>query len=290
MKNDQRYKDSLASKKTLKRNADTLFLLSPSDIGVRRNRGRNGARFAPKVILNQFLKLNDHLDSVKEIRCIPTTSKEIEEINFEESQKTQSQKILNELNEDPKNIIHIGGGHDHVFPFLKAVQSSKKYKNIFIVNIDAHCDTRVDTSSHSGTPFRDFDKSIADERDLKVTLYQYGIQEQANSKSTLQSLKYIEQRITTVQEELKLNFDSFNEDSFILLSLDADGLDSSIMKAVSAVNPYGVKQSSVVSIIQKIKLSKAQSAFGIYEYNPIYDDLSNQGARVISHLIYNWLK
>ena len=65
------------------------------------------------------------------------------------------------------------------------------------------------------------------------------------------------------------------------------------MSAVSAVNPAGVQLKEVELIISKIKTkikeTECKACFGIYEYNPIYDDLSNKGAKVISHLIYNWL-
>jgi formiminoglutamase len=53
-----------------------------------------------------------------------------------------------------QNIIHLGGGHDHVYPLLKAIET--KYKKIIILNIDPHCDTRESEHNHSGTPFRQF--------------------------------------------------------------------------------------------------------------------------------------
>ena len=54
-------------------------------------------------------------------------------------------------------------------------------KIILIINFDAHCDTRVDDRSHSGTPFRDFD-GVAKK---PFHLIQIGIHEYANNDMTL---------------------------------------------------------------------------------------------------------
>jgi formiminoglutamase len=285
MKNDQRHLDSIASKITSERDSKTLFLLSPSDEGVRRNQGRNGSRFAPKTILHNFLKFSDQLKDIQNINKVFVSQQHEEIDDFPKSQKDQAKRILKELSIPRDNIIHLGGGHDHVYPFLKAIDLQKKYKKILIINIDAHCDTRIDSSQHSGTPFRDFDTTT----ETDTELIQYGIHKFANSNSTLTNLKNIKQKIFFTGENFDYDFSSLPKDTFILLSLDADGLDSSIMKAVSAVNPYGISQNETLSIIDDIKSTGFDCAFGIYEYNPLFDDLSNQGAKVLSHLIYNWL-
>ena len=56
-----RFSDSIASKFTDSKGADCLILKSESDVGVRRNLGRNGTRYAPRAIENTFKKLNHHL-------------------------------------------------------------------------------------------------------------------------------------------------------------------------------------------------------------------------------------
>ncbi len=290
MKKDQRYLDSLASKFTEKAHANTLFILSPSDVGVVKNRGRNGTRFAPQVIINNFKKMNDHLENISGIHSLSNTSNELERDGLEKSHEEKYKRIQNSMEKNYRNIVHIGGGHDHAYPLLTAVEKSKKFKKLIIINIDAHCDTRVDQNLHSGTPFRNFDK----ETKLDVHMIQYGIHKYANSPKTLSNLENINQLIIyqdSLDKEIEL--EDVDKDTFIYLSLDADGLDNSIMSAVSAVNPAGVQLKEVELIISKIKTkikeTECKACFGIYEYNPIYDDLSNKGAKVISHLIYNWL-
>ena len=286
MKNNKSYSDSIGARTTDKNNGETLFLLSPSDVGIRRNNGRNGSRFGPQVIFKNFLKLNSHLEDVHKISTITVSDQEREKVDFHQAQMEHSQKILESLECERKNILHIGGGHDHAYPLLKAIEDSKKFKKILIINVDAHCDTRVEEIRHSGTPFRDFDNSTK----IKVQLIQYGIHNYSNSSSTLSPLKNIDQKVINHPSSFYLDEGFIDDSTFVYLSLDADGLDSSVMRAVSAVNPNGLSIQNVEEIIQKVKSLCKNRAFGIYEYNPVYDDLSNQGAKVISHLMYKWLE
>ena len=55
--------------------------------------------------------------------------------------------------------LSVGGDHSVSLPLLRAL--SKQRPGLpppGLVHIDAHCDTRIDQSQHSGTPFRDFDR------------------------------------------------------------------------------------------------------------------------------------
>jgi formiminoglutamase len=231
--------------------------------------------------------MNNHLSKVNGIQIAEVACNTQEMIDFEKSQQKESDHITKMLSNKSDNIIHIGGGHDHVYPLLLSLQNLKDFKQIFIINIDAHCDTRVDSKNHSGTPFRNFDENCK----MKTTLIQFGIHRYANSELTLSELKNIKQEVIYQGSPLEVNFDEYdNSETLILLSLDADGLDSSIMRAVSAVNSQGIKFTEVITIIDQIKKLKSKNIFGIYEYNPNFDDLSNQGAKTLSHLIYKWLE
>jgi formiminoglutamase len=292
-KSNQRFQHSIGAKfKT--EISDVNFLCAPSDMGVRRNLGRSGARFAPTVILNQFKKLNYHLPQ-KSFASFTVSDQAKERDDFNKAQLESSKKIQDYLNQD-QILIHLGGGHDHAFPMLMALDEYKKCKNILILNIDAHCDTRVDDHSHSGTPFRDYDLKGK----KNFFLYQMGIHEFANSKDTLSALTrgkmfvdkfsqcfnsdHFEQILKT-----ECNFE-INQDTLVFISLDTDALHSSIMSAVSAVNHHGLNLDFVCAIIEWVKTKKLQSVFGIYEYNPLFDNISCSSARALSYLIHQYLK
>jgi len=292
MKNNERYLESIGSEFIEnEEKTNTLFISSISDIGVRRNGGRNGTRFAPTALLNNFKKMNFHLPAASPFKEFKLNSQSDEIIDFELAQDSNSKEFKQALiKEQPTNLIHLGGGHDHAYVLLKAINEINKYKNILIINIDAHCDTRVDTSRHSGTPFRDFDKLSQ----KPSHIIQYGIHLFANGKSTLAKLNNVSEKHIYMSDDISHNIlesipFEITDDTFIYFSLDCDALESSVMEAVSAVNHHGLSVAKVRNLIDETKKLKGTKAFGIYEYNPVYDNLSQKGARTITGLIYHWL-
>jgi formiminoglutamase len=279
---------SLSKIRKLFTNSDSNINLftSSTDIGVRRNGGRNGARFAPIVIIEQFKNMIFHLRDI-EFSEFEISNRQKEEKDFELAQKAEIKNIGQKLND--QNLIHIGGGHDHIYPLLMALE--KKFKNIYVLNIDAHCDTRNEEVSHSGTPFRDFDKNKNKKTNFK--LIQFGVHLFANSPSTLKDLQNSSMQIINDPQDTTTLFNVLDKvnfkDSAFVLSLDCDGLSSDIMKAVSAVNHFGTSAQTMNAIIDRVKLIDAKhKSFGIYEYNPIFEDLSLSGARFIAHLLYKF--
>ena len=278
-----------------------LMLLSPSDIGVRRNNGRNGTRFGPKAITNTFKKLNFHSDILFEEIDILTVSDQTEEqSNFEQAQILSSKNISSQLTQSNQKVLHIGGGHDHVFPLLSAIEQTNHFDNILVLNIDAHCDTRVADIHNSGTPFRNFSEFTK----KPFHIIQYGIQHYANSDETMTPLPNGSSEFLFFEELKKktLNFTNIPEDLFVscpfeitektafVLSLDADAIHGSEMPGVSAVNGMGIPSLHVHDLISLTKERFSRSFFGIYEFNPVYDSINQLGARVISSFIYQYLR
>jgi len=297
-KSNSRFEDSLGYlfEQTSSDESHTVhFITSSTDIGVRRNQGRPGARFAPKVILNQLKKLNNHL-IYKAMHLEEIANQENERLDFENSQKADGDKIYKVL-KSAQHLIHIGGGHDHALPMLLAMDKLEKCKNILIINLDAHCDTRVDDRSHSGTPFRDYDLHAK----KNFFLYQIGIHQFANSPSTLSELKNGKMYIDYMEHSKSFSAERFdqiiksecpfeiNKETLIYLSLDCDAIDGSIMQAVSAPNHSGLKLDYIEQIISHLKTKSSPRAFGIYEYNPLFDNLSSSSARSLAYLIEKYL-
>ena len=271
--------------------AQTLFLTSSTDLGVVRNGGRRGAELAPEGILNVLKKMiflphtgSIHVDEVGE-RLLETHC-------FEKAQEVSTEKMAQKLAQfTGSQIFHLGGGHDHIFPLLCALKSCPK---LHIINIDAHLDTRTDSLPHSGTPFRQFDTLYSGH--LKIT--QVGIHPFANIASGYSGLKG-EMIVYSLEDVLKKRKQvseakdcwqelfSPGEEEVTVLSLDCDGLDSSCMEAVSAVNPRGFPLEIVSEIFEFYRmLPCSKKIYGVYEYNPVYDNLSQKGAKVLASLIF----
>ncbi len=296
----KRFEESLASKElswtTLPdRQTSSLFLTSSSDVGVMRNGGRNGARFAPKAILNSLKKwaLTDHFHEFHWGQ-VEVADQETEKADFKLAQQHEAARISTVLGKTKfSKIFHLGGGHDHIYPLLMSLTS--QFKKIIVLNIDAHADTRTDQDSHSGNPFRKF----SDTYEGEFHLFQYGLHDFANSSSTLEPLSQGSQHRLFYKDIQNTElFDSFlenislevNEECAFVFSLDADALKTELMEAVSAVNPRGIGREQLFSLwkfYQGITHSKnLRSISGIYEVNPLYDTISAKSIRSLSSILY----
>lgn len=270
-----------------------LFLTSSSDMGVIRNNGRNGAKFAPRSLLFHFKKMTQDQD-LKEWRFseVEVSSQEAEIENFHQAQQTEQRKIKEAHPLAHNFICHIGGGHDHIYPLVSALKDN--FSKVFIINIDAHADTRTDEEFHSGTPFRQLDSEINN-----FKLFQLGLHPYSNSFSTLSALKtempilwkkdFSEDK---VQEYFKAISDELTSDSLVIFSLDADALSGHMVPGVSAVNADGLNLDQLKMIMNhylKLKISHPPIV-GIYELNPVYDQLSGLSMNTMANFLFHTLK
>lgn len=284
--------ERIVSNKTEPSAADILFFKSSSDVGTIRNAGRRGSNFAPEAIINIVKKLALHNEETWS--DIEIAKPELELEDFEYAQKEYSTTLATALQSYTKahKFIYLGGGHDHVYPLLKALNT--RSKKIKVINIDAHLDTRIDMFTNSGTPFRQF----ANEFEGQFELIQLGIHDFANSKSTMNDLGRAREVVATYDDlkHLTANFTNnrklfermipYDQEALYLFSLDADALDSGIMEGVSAVNHRGLPFHFVEELLIYSQDVLRTKHYGFYEYNPVYDNLSQKGARTIASLIY----
>jgi formiminoglutamase len=272
-----------------------IFLKSSSDIGVIRNGGRNGARFAPQSFLATFKKFASN-EALKSFQFFEREVSNVDEekVDFNSAQLKEAQRISLLLHEHPHaQICHLGGGHDHIYPLLVALSST--YSKVIVINIDAHADTRTDKNHHSGTPFRRFSQDY----EGMFKIYQIGLHPFANTSSTLSSLEKGDCHITWRDglEETQLNklFKEISQEidgkSLVVFSLDADALLGPEVPGVSAVNPDGLTQRELLSIwelYQNLPLNHAP-IMGIYELNPVYDTLASISMRTLSSFVFKTL-
>jgi len=290
----KRYNESLASLFNQGNKTKKLFFLkSSSDVGVMRNGGRNGARYAPQSILANFKKFSStNLASEIDFYEFEVANMIEESLDFPRAQVNQSDKIKAIFENNPgASICHLGGGHDHIYPLLKAI--SPNYKRIIVLNIDAHADTRNDETHHSGTPFRQF----AEEYSGDLHLFQLGLNPFANSFSTLTPLNqgtshFLWRGELSNNSKLDVFFNKIssliNKETFVIFSLDADALNGHEMPGVSAINPNGLTQEMLTGIWQRFSLLNLHHPLmlGIYELNPVYDTLSMQSSKKIAAFIF----
>lgn len=279
------------------------FFYSPSDEGVRRNLGRNGSRFGPDAIKAALSKFTNHSTQFQ-LEFLEVTEQKEERENFEHAQDKSKERLSKLIRNNAQVLkFHLGGGHDHIYPLLMAIHQQEEVEKVLILNIDAHCDTRIDDIHHSGTPFRNLDNGVK----KPTKLIQYGIHPFSNAPSTLNELKNIQQELFFFEavKELSHSFEQIpsklikslreflSPKTAIVLSLDCDALPGYEFPAVSAPNPRGIPIEHVRKLARLLQeQSQAQSCpyfFGVYEYNPLFDQTSALGAKMIASLIYEHL-
>jgi formiminoglutamase len=276
--------------------AKSWLLSAESDLGTINNFGRRGSQYGSAAILTQLKKMAHHEQSPFYCKQVTSYLAEKNASDFNQAQKNESANIAKAFdNPLVNNFFHLGGGHDHILPLLLAIQEKNPQKKLVIINIDAHLDTRVDSWSHSGNPFRQF----AQQAKNPFHLIQIGIEKFANVRPNYTALEKGEMSIYSSNdvikspnfiEQLKGRHQFSGENILPILSLDADALNASCMEGVSAVNPRGLSIELVSDIFDfYFQLDSAQKYCGIYEYNPLFDNLSAKGARTLASLIYPYL-
>jgi len=287
-----RDQERIINNKTQKDKADILFLKFSSDIGTIRNFGRRGSQFAPEAILTIVKKLCCHnLSKWSDIElALPAD----ESLDFALAQKKVSNHLSEVINNYPRaqKFVYLGGGHDYIYPISMAINNFTK--KIVIINLDAHLDTRTDKEPNSGTPFRQIDRDFLGE----VEIIQLGIHDFANSITTMSNLDQAREIVATY-EDIRFGTKEFTEtDKFLervipfqaqttyLFSLDADAIESAIMEGVSAVNHRGLPYDFIEDVLDYTKNRLNCQHFGFFEYNPVYDNLSQKGARALAALVY----
>ncbi len=282
-------------------NTPVTFLTSSSDWGTIRNNGRRGSLFGPEIIITTLKKMAGHQDSNHHFKIAPIVSEREEKEDFNQASEQATLRISKELQNQNSFYIHLGGGHDHLFPMIKAWKNLNPYKKMLIINLDPHLDTRTDDWRNSGTPFRNIDHI----NDQSISILQIGTHLFANGADNYSPLAKTKMETLHFDELKKITHGFRNSDygwltkiiskfdfDTIFISLDVDVYQSESMKAVSAVNHKGLSPQVIEEMVSTIKehcnkQKKSLMGIGFYEYNPMFDDLANSGARVLASLIYD---
>ncbi len=179
----------------------------PEDIGVRANFGRPGAASAWECAIasianiqhNRFCKGSQILVLGRLNVC--EEMKEVEHLDFNDiDDRSKLSQLVEKIDKDVSHIIFniikagktpivIGGGHNNSYGNIKGTALAKG-KPINAVNFDAHSDFRILEGRHSGNGF-----SYAYEEGFLKKYFIFGLHENYTSKSVLDIIKKIEDRV-----------------------------------------------------------------------------------------------
>ncbi len=290
-KNDPRMGDIVLRDRERFENVDVVLIGVPQDEGVKRNKGRPGAKKAPDEIRKYLyrhtpfnFKFKKQITDLKifDLGNLKTDG-ELEEIH------ERLYFVVCEIIKIGTLPIIIGGGHDIAFPDYLGF--AKNFKERAVLNIDTHLDVRDSQLRNSGTPFR----QILECEYKPNKLIEVGIQSYANSIHHFEYALKNGVKIFTLDEIKERGIDfvlnvvkSELENLSIHLSFDTDSVKGADASGVSATYPDGLSAEDVIKIALYCGLNFNVKVLDIAEVNPEFD-IDGKTARLASYFILNFL-
>ena len=265
-----------------------------SDEGVRRNKGRIGAKNAPNILRSALANLPWPQDK----KIVDAGNVVCKNGNLETAQQQLAEQVKLCLDHNHVTLV-LGGGHEVAFGSWSGLvhhyqsNATSSLPSIGIINLDAHFDLRKDSNgASSGTPFY----QIANECKKNKIPFNYcclGVSDIANTQALFQradELNVIYRRDSDMSilqlaetiEQITVFIDSVD---VIHLTIDLDVLPASVMPGVSAPASRGVDLAVIEALINIVVKSGKVKLADIAEYNPNYD-IDNCSARVAARLFH----
>ncbi|KFE97763.1 formiminoglutamase [Chryseobacterium formosense] len=260
------------------------------DEGVRRNKGRQGAKDAPDLIRKNMSNFpvvlpNFSLLDFGNITC--------EDGNLENTQNELAKNVSKVLLKGGKSLV-LGGGHEVTFGHYRGVRIAFPEQKIGIINFDAHFDNRQPENGvrvSSGTGFW----QIAQEGEINSL--HIGIQRNSNTLKLFDTahqfgMKYILadelffENLPSIYERVNELADSVD---VLYMTICMDVFNASIAPGVSASAYNGIfADAAFMHLYKHILRNEKLVALDIAEVNPHFD-IQDRTARLAASLANEWL-
>lgn len=259
------------------------------DEGVRRNKGRVGAKEAPNFIrqgMSNFPVFSD------DFRLLDFGDVTCEDGNLEKAQEELAQSVKSTLENKAKSVV-LGGGHEVTYAHYLGVEKAFPNQKIGVINFDAHFDNREvkkGVGASSGTGFY----QIAEQSEIHSL--HLGIQRNSNTKALFdyadeKGMRYIlaedlssENRVFIIQQIDNL----VKEVDVLYLTFCMDVFNVSIAPGVSAIAYNGIfADANFMKIYHHILQQDKLVALDVAEVNPTYD-IQSRTARLAASLVNEW--
>lgn len=260
------------------------------DEGVKRNKGRVGAKDAPDMIRKNMSNFPVILPDFSLLDFGDVTC---DDQNLENTQNILAEKVSTALSKGGKSLV-LGGGHEVTFAHYSGIRKAFPDKKIGIINIDAHFDNRQPENGvgpSSGTGFW----QIAQEGEIHSlhigiqrnsnTLKLFDIAHQSGMKYILADELFFE-NLPSIYQRID---DLLNEVDVAYLTICMDVFNASIAPGVSASAYNGIfADAAFMHFYRHILKNKKLVALDVAEVNPSYD-IQDRTARLAACLVNEWL-
>ena len=259
------------------------------DEGVKKNKGRVGAKDAPDIIrknMSNFPVVNPEfsLKDFGNINC--------DDGKLDKSQNELAEKVTEVLKRGGKSFV-LAGGHEVTYAHYSGIRKAFPNEIIGIINIDAHFDNREPEESvgpSSGTGFW----QIAQEG--PINSLHIGIQRNSNTLKLFDTAHHYGMKYILAEElffeNLPAVYQKIDEVTasceVLYLTICMDVFNASIAPGVSAAAYNGIfADSAFMHYFKHILKSEKLLAFDIAEVNPVFD-LNERTARLAASLANEW--
>ncbi|HEX7869110.1 MAG TPA: formimidoylglutamase, partial [Chryseobacterium sp.] len=259
------------------------------DEGVRRNKGRQGAKDAPDLVrknMSNFPVVRPDFSFLDFGNVI------CEDGNLEHTQNELAKNVSKVLLKGGKSLV-LGGGHEVTFGHYRGVRTAFPEQKIGIINFDAHFDNRQPENgvgASSGTGFW----QIAQEGEINSL--HIGIQRNSNTLKLFDTahqfrMKYILadelffENLPSVYERVNELVDSVD---VLYMTICMDVFNASIAPGVSASAYNGIfADAAFMHLYKHILKNEKLIALDIAEVNPHFD-IQDRTARLAASLANEW--
>lgn len=259
------------------------------DEGVRRNKGRQGAKDAPCIIRKN---MSNFPVVLPDFSLLDFGNITCEDGNLENTQNNLAKNVSKVLLKGGKSMV-LGGGHEVTYAHYLGVKTAFPEQKIGIINIDAHFDNRQPekgVGASSGTGFWQIAQEgeinslhIGIQRNsntLKLfdTAHQYGMKYILADELFFENLPSIYQRIDELMESV----------DYVYLTICMDVFNASIAPGVSASAYNGIPaDATFMHFYRHILKNQKLLALDVAEVNPLFD-IQERTARLAACLMNEW--
>lgn len=256
-----------------------------SDEGVARNQGRAGTAEGPAAIRAALGSMAVHHD----IALFDGGDAVVSDGDLESAQQRFG-NALNQLLQQQKLTVGIGGGHDITWASYQGVRGAFPNARLGIINLDAHFDNRPGEQATSGTGFAQIMEAEqrAGQQPMVMAM---GISEASNTPDLFNRAR--ETGIGWVTDDRWVTYPSeaggavaqlLAQVDIVYLTIDLDVLPAATAPGVSAPASYGVPLPLVSAVIDHVAASGKLVHADIAELNPKLDE-ANRTAAVAARFV-----
>ncbi|RCU44025.1 formimidoylglutamase [Chryseobacterium lacus] len=260
------------------------------DEGVRRNKGRTGAKDAPDSIRRNMANFpvvysNLILKDFGNLFC--------ENQDLETAQQKLADAVAEVVVKSARSLV-LGGGHEVTFAHYRGLKKAFPEKRIGIINIDAHFDNRMPEEGVGATSGTGFWQIAQDEKihslhigiqrnsnTLKLfdTAHQFGMKYILADELFYENLPFIYEQIDRLSEKIDL----------LYLTVCMDVFNAAVAPGVSATAYNGIFADPVFMLwYRHILRNEKLIALDVAEVNPSLDT-GEKTARLAASLVNEWL-